>query len=120
MKVAVVGLGAAGLRTAMLLEGMGHEVLPFEARDRLGGRIHTVDQGGGALYDAGGEWIDADHERCIGLLRDLDLEPEATTSGVRHFVCQGDRRTEHSVWQEVLEDDLRIDFYPPFAGERKR
>ena len=40
-RVAVVGAGAAGLVTAWLLQDT-HEVVVFEAHDRIGGHIHTV------------------------------------------------------------------------------
>ena len=59
MKVAIVGLGMAGLRAAMLLQKAGAEVSLFEARGRPGGRLHTIDEGEGAVYEAGGEWVDS-------------------------------------------------------------
>ena len=37
MTIGIVGMGIAGLRTAMLLEQAGYTVKLFEARDRLGG-----------------------------------------------------------------------------------
>lgn len=39
--VAVVGAGMAGLASADALQQMGYNVTVFEARDRLGGRVHT-------------------------------------------------------------------------------
>lgn len=42
MRIAVVGSGIAGLGTAWLLS-RSHEVVLFEARDRLGGHTHTHD-----------------------------------------------------------------------------
>jgi heterodisulfide reductase subunit A-like polyferredoxin len=42
MKIGVVGLGLAGLRTAMLIERAGAEALLFEAREQVGGRLRTV------------------------------------------------------------------------------
>ncbi|TFB97029.1 FAD-binding protein [Cryobacterium adonitolivorans] len=41
-RVAVIGAGAAGIAAARLLSDAGFTVLVIEARDRLGGRIHTV------------------------------------------------------------------------------
>lgn len=40
-KVVVLGAGIAGLAAARRLKDAGHEVVVVEARDRLGGRIHT-------------------------------------------------------------------------------
>jgi phytoene dehydrogenase-like protein len=39
----VIGAGAAGLRAAVALRKAGRQVLVLEARDRIGGRVHTVD-----------------------------------------------------------------------------
>lgn len=40
--VIVIGAGAAGLAAAATLTGSGADVLILEARDRIGGRVHTV------------------------------------------------------------------------------
>ena len=41
-KVIIVGAGAAGLSAAASLHGEGFDVTILEARDRIGGRVHTV------------------------------------------------------------------------------
>jgi monoamine oxidase len=109
VKVGIVGLGAAGLRTAMLLERAGAEVHLFEARGRPGGRLHTIDEGQGALYEAGGEWIDADHHRAMGLLQEFGLEPLAPASWPGKVVFKGKHTTEDEIWNDALEDDLRVE-----------
>lgn len=109
MKVAVVGLGIAGLRAAMLLERAGHEVVGFEARDRPGGRLHTVEPEPGVRYESGGEWIDADHHRCVNLLREFGLEPDPAGNWPKRLVHHGRWTTDDLVWNEALEDDLRIE-----------
>lgn len=76
MRVAIVGAGLAGLRAAQLLQDAGHEILIYEARDRVGGRLLTVQAEEEGYYDAGGEWIDSDHHRLIALLKQFNLEPE--------------------------------------------
>lgn len=55
-RVVVVGAGMAGLTAAHALDAAGHEVVVLEARDRIGGRIHTVDVGGVRL-DEGAAWL---------------------------------------------------------------
>jgi monoamine oxidase len=42
-RIAVIGAGIAGLAAARELTAAGHTVTVIEARDRLGGRIHTLD-----------------------------------------------------------------------------
>lgn len=108
MKVAVVGLGAAGLRAAMLLERAGAEVQLFEARDRLGGRIRTVREGD-VVYDAGGEWLDSDHRRCLALLHEIGIEPDPTSAWPGKVVFDGEECKSDTLWVDALEDDLRVE-----------
>src|SRR5438128_5625016 len=55
--VAVVGAGAAGIGAARrLAESSSVSVLVLEARDRVGGRVHTIEPAGFPL-DRGAEWL---------------------------------------------------------------
>lgn len=51
----VVGAGVAGLTAARLLQDAGRRVIVLEARDRTGGRVWTVRDGG--VTDLGASWI---------------------------------------------------------------
>jgi monoamine oxidase len=56
--VIVVGAGLAGLVAARELRKAGKEVLVVEARNRVGGRIHTVHPRGWPIHlDAGAEFV---------------------------------------------------------------
>ena len=55
-RVVVVGAGIAGLTVANALAHGGVECVVMEARDRIGGRLHTVDLAGWPV-DLGGSWI---------------------------------------------------------------
>ena len=55
-RVVVVGAGIAGLTAASALTQAGVECVVLEARDRIGGRLHTVDLAGSPV-DLGGSWI---------------------------------------------------------------
>jgi monoamine oxidase len=58
MDALVIGAGAAGLASARELRGRGMDVLVLEARDRNGGRIHTIRSPDWPLpLDAGAEFI---------------------------------------------------------------
>ncbi|HLK14333.1 MAG TPA: NAD(P)/FAD-dependent oxidoreductase [Fimbriimonadaceae bacterium] len=109
MKVGVVGLGAAGLRTAMLLKAAGIEYELFEARQRPGGRLHTVDAGFGAIFEGGGEWIDSDHRRVLDLLREFGHEPVQNQEWPGKVVYSGKHTTEALLWNDALEDELRVE-----------
>ena len=55
-RVVVVGAGIAGLTVANALTQSGVECVVLEARERIGGRLHTVDLAGSPV-DMGGSWI---------------------------------------------------------------
>jgi polyamine oxidase len=55
-RVVVVGAGIAGLTVANALAHAGVECVVLEARDRIGGRLHTIDLAGTPV-DMGGTWI---------------------------------------------------------------
>ena len=55
-RVVVVGAGIAGLAAANALTHAGVECVVLEARDRAGGRLHTVDVAGWRV-DMGGSWM---------------------------------------------------------------
>jgi monoamine oxidase len=64
--VVVIGAGTAGLAAANLLSGAGRSVTVLEARDRVGGRAHTVATPHGPV-DLGASWF-WPGERLVGSL----------------------------------------------------
>src|SRR5438105_10423662 len=83
--VAIVGAGAAGIGAARRLVDKGSvSFLVLEARDRVGGRVHTIEPAGFPL-DRGAEWLhSADRNPLSPIARDLGLRvhqrpPEWTT-----------------------------------------
>ena len=77
--VAVIGAGAAGIGAARRLIAAGARVVVLEARDRVGGRAHTVIVEGLSL-DLGCGWLhDAAENRCREVfVRDLHLPIDDT------------------------------------------
>lgn len=67
-KVAIIGGGLSGLYAAALLEQHAKVTL-FEARERLGGRVHTIDG-----FDLGPSWIWPHQKRIGSLVHSLGLE----------------------------------------------
>ena len=55
-RVVVVGAGVAGLTAARMLRASGRDVVVVEARDRIGGRVVTVDVAGTPI-DLGAAWV---------------------------------------------------------------
>lgn len=72
--VVVVGAGMAGAAAAHVLQQAGVEVRVLEARDRIGGRIHS-DRAWGAPVELGAAWLHA--------LKGNPLVPLARADGLR-------------------------------------
>lgn len=56
-RVVVVGAGYAGLAAARRLREVGIDVRVVEARERVGGRVHTKRLPDGTPIDLGGQWM---------------------------------------------------------------
>jgi monoamine oxidase len=80
-RVVIAGAGLAGLTAAHYLERAGAEVTVVEARDRVGGRVHTI-RGfeGGQHAEAGADLIESEQADLLGLAAEFGL---ATTRILR-------------------------------------
>ena len=87
--VVVIGAGLAGLACARALRAGGLDVVVLEARDRLGGRVHSADVDGCAV-ELGAQWVHDDApchparefaERAGLHLRPTSWEQAALVSG---------------------------------------
>ena len=68
--VAIVGAGAAGLAAARVLSRAGVSAIVLEARERIGGRIHTLEDPGLPVpIELGGEFIHGTAGVSFDLLR---------------------------------------------------
>lgn len=73
--VLVLGAGLSGLYTALLLEAKGLAVTVVEARDRVGGRVYTLDDLPGKP-EAGGQVFNEQYQRLITLAKRLQVPVE--------------------------------------------
>jgi monoamine oxidase len=77
-RVVVVGAGLAGLTAAVDLRDAGWDVVVLEARNRVGGRVHTLRDPftGGLHAEGGGESIDDNHGSIRALVKRFGLSLE--------------------------------------------
>jgi monoamine oxidase len=65
--VIVIGAGLAGLQAAILLQDEGARVLVVEARERVGGRVHTLDHVAGRP-ESGGTEVGSGYARTLAMI----------------------------------------------------
>ena len=102
-RVAIIGAGMSGLAAAQRLAGAGLDVMVFEARSRIGGRIWTDNRLGQPL-DLGASWIHGVRGNPITELADqAGLKRIATDES---YVTRGGdgRRIDDAQYPDWLED----------------
>ncbi|MCA6123424.1 FAD-dependent oxidoreductase [Bradyrhizobium sp. WSM 1704] len=73
--VAIIGAGAAGLGAANALKDSGLSMVVLEARDRLGGRAHTIMAAPDVVFDVGCGWLhSADMNSFVPIAERLNFE----------------------------------------------
>ena len=91
-KIAIIGAGLAGLCAAYELRGLGYDVTVFEARQRVGGRVHSLrDFVHNRIAEGGGELIGANHPLWNSYKHQFDLKfSDVQDYGNAPFRFQGD------------------------------
>jgi monoamine oxidase len=109
LPVIVIGAGIAGLATARQLADAGKKVVVLEARNRLGGRIHTSSKWADAPLDLGATWIHGDDPTnpLTGLAQKAAART-ATTSFSKDVAYDADGRILNSAELAVV-NQLRAD-----------
>ena len=77
--VAIIGAGAAGLGAAHALNGSSRSFVVLEARERVGGRGHTIMAAPDITFDLGCGWLhSADKNSFVGIAEALGFEIDRT------------------------------------------
>jgi monoamine oxidase len=71
--VVVIGAGLAGLSTARQLKQQGASVIVLEARERVGGRVHSQCLSRGLVIDLGAQFISDEQRRISALVDEVRL-----------------------------------------------
>jgi polyamine oxidase len=116
-RVVVVGAGIAGLTVANALAHGGIEcVVVVETRDRIGGRLHTVDLAGSPV-DLGGSWIHTpvgNPMRAFAQSADVPCRPANPLSELAGFDCGEGRRL--SVAEVEASLSMQLEGFPEAVG----
>ena len=70
MHILIIGAGASGLMAARCLAEKNYMITIVEARDRIGGRIHTLNTGFSLPMEAGAEFIHGDLPLTLSLVEE--------------------------------------------------
>jgi polyamine oxidase len=115
-RVLVVGAGMSGLTVANALTQAGVECVVLEARDRIGGRLHTVDVGG-CPVDMGGSWIqmpDGNPLTAFAQLAGVSCRSADPVPEMAAFDCGEGRRLSAAETSELL--GIYLEGFPEAAG----
>lgn len=106
MKVLIAGAGLAGLFAGWTLAKEGHEVIVFEAKDRVGGRAWSHAFSNGAVIERGGEFITSSQHLIRSVCAEFELPLIAQgVAFVRRWTQEGDRVSS----QELQADIARLE-----------
>ncbi|HWG13397.1 MAG TPA: NAD(P)/FAD-dependent oxidoreductase [Streptosporangiaceae bacterium] len=114
-RVLVAGAGIAGLTVANALTRAGIDCVVIEARDRIGGRLHTVDLDGSPV-DLGGSWIhtpDGNPMRAFARLAGVPCRSADPVGEMAAFDGREGRRLSVAETGELLS--LLLDEFPAAA-----
>lgn len=105
--VVIIGAGLAGLAAAELLTRSGYDVIIVEGRDRVGGRVKTINVADTEV-DAGAAWVGPHHTAVRGLASRMGVRliPQYH-SGKSVLSFDGKRQDENeSAFASGLANDL--------------
>src|SRR5687767_14368966 len=93
--VAIVGAGFAGLTAALELVAAGKSVIVLEARNRVGGRVHSKSIGGGEISEKGGTFTGPTQDRLQAMAKrfNVDTFPTFVTGNNVYVNSSGQRST---------------------------
>lgn len=100
--VIIIGGGASGLAAGKKIAKAGKKIFVLEARNRLGGRIHTLNVTGFSTHiEAGAEFVHGDMPATKSLLKEGDIE-FFSTAGKYYRIKNGKFQKIRNLWSTFL------------------
>jgi monoamine oxidase len=131
--IVVVGAGLAGLCAAYELRGLGYEVTVYEARERVGGRVHSLDKFiPGKVVEGGGELIGTNHPLWnsyakrfrlrLSDVKDYGSSPVRFNKQTLSFIQTKDLTDELEAQLHILSDlaESIVDPFEPWTNPNAR
>lgn len=101
--VIIIGAGAAGLMAAKELSAAGRSICILEARNRIGGRIHTItDERFSYPVEAGAEFIHGKLEHTFRLIKEAKLDLYSIKGNI-YQVINAEWKKENEFFQRAEE-----------------
>jgi monoamine oxidase len=105
----IIGAGAAGLMAGFKLADK-MDIIILEARDRIGGRMKTIETKDGNI-EAGAEFVHGNLPVTLGLLKDADISVEEV-EGKMYRHRNGELKEQHEMiegWDVLLDQMKKLD-----------
>ena len=104
-RVVVVGAGLSGLNAALILERWGFEVQVVEAKERVGGRLWTLDHLPGSP-EGGGNVIGSNYGRIFKMAHDLEVPLRSPPRTLPSDYFVGAQRILRDNWANAAANTL--------------
>lgn len=112
--VLIIGAGAAGLMAAYKLSAKYKNVILLEARDRIGGRIHTIESSRGDKFvELGAEFVHGDLPVTLNLFKEAGIAYGPAGGTMVHYKGDQFTKDDHFIedWDLLINklDELKED-----------
>ena len=104
-RVVVVGAGLSGLNAALILERWGFDVQVVEARERVGGRLWTLDHLPGSP-EGGGNVMGSNYGRTFKMAHDLEVALRSPPRTLPSDYFIGAQRIPREDWASAAANPL--------------